>query len=444
VKQLSIGIDGYNLAMPHGTGIATYGMTLARTLLQNGHDIDGVFGVDVGGDPSMREVLFFDRIGRAPPERTTVQRRSDARRRNRITLNPFFSPRAQEIPISGRVQRDTFAERIPNFSRLLNSPRLYEYAHRYFHNYGRFLRLKISNPPDIMHWTYPIPVRIAGATNLYTIHDLVPLKLPYTTLDNKAAYRKLIGSCTKYGDHICTVSDASRNDIIADLGVSPDHVTNAYQASPLPDDFLETSKEEDSAIIEGIFGLQPQGYFLFFGAVEPKKNLGRLLESYLALQTETPLVLVGGREWQSERELTLLKSVGSPEADSRRRLAERVVRLDHLARPLLLRLIRSARAVLFPSIYEGFGLPVLEAMQLGTPVLTSNISSLPEIAGGAAMLVDPYDTRSIAHGIKALDTDTSLRARLSAAGLARAEFFSQARYGARLEDMYSRILASRT
>ena len=125
-----------------------------------------------------------------------------------------------------------------------------------------------------------------------------------------------------------------------------------------------------------------------------------------------------------------------------RRMAERVRRLEHLSRPLLARLIRGARAVLFPSIWEGFGLPVLEAMQLGTPVLTSDRGALAEIAGEAALLVDPYDVAAIAAGIKALDADPVLRDRLAAAGPRAAARFSAEAYAGRLEIMYARALGA--
>jgi glycosyltransferase involved in cell wall biosynthesis len=154
------------------------------------------------------------------------------------------------------------------------------------------------------------------------------------------------------------------------------------------------------------------------------------------------LVLTGGRGWQAQEELRLL--VPDDEADTAhgRRMAERVRRLEHLSRPLLARLIRGARAVLFPSIWEGFGLPVLEAMQLGTPVLTSNQGALAEIAGDAALLVDPYDPAAIASGIRALDADAALRARLAATGPQAASRFSTAAYAGRLEAMYARVASA--
>jgi glycosyltransferase involved in cell wall biosynthesis len=443
VNQLRIGIDGYNLALRHGTGIATYGRALARTLQSAGHRVEGVFGLDVGKDPALREVHFFDLLDRIEPTRRTP--RQVAARRARLlrdALNPLLSLRAIEVPRTGRVETATFADRLPAFDRVTSAAHLFAIAHLHFKYYGRFVRLRMDDPPDIMHWTYPLPVELVGSRNIYTLHDLVPLRLPYTTLDAKASYRALARACVTRGAHVCTVSEASRRDIVTEFAIDPARVTNSYQASPLPADALARSPAEDSAMIEGIFGLRAQGYFLYFGAIEPKKNLGRLIEAYLSIATDTPLVIVGARAWRSEEELRLLREDEDGESAQRQALARRIIRLEYMPRPLLLRLIRGARAMVFPSLYEGFGLPVLEAMQFGTPILTSNTSSLPEVAGDAAVLVDPYDVLAIAAGLRALDGDPALRARLAMAGPAQAATFSEERYRGRLEDMYARVMAA--
>jgi glycosyltransferase involved in cell wall biosynthesis len=436
LRQLSIGIDGYNLAMPRGTGIATYGQVLARTLADAGHQVEGIFGLDVGEDPSLREVLFFDRFAadetRKKPRQQIVQ--LWLRRQARL-LRPFLSLRALDVPLTNAVEKRAFENRFPPFSRLTSSGGLFATAHRHFKRYGRFLPLEMADPPEIMHWTYPLPVTLRGARNIYTMHDLVPLRLPYTTLDGKAGYKRLVTRCAELGAHICTVSEASRDDIIAQLGITPDQVTNTYQTAPIPPVLLETDAIADAAAIERIFGLPPQGYFLFFGSVEPKKNIGRLLEAYLGTDIATPLVLVGARAWRSAGELMLL-----PRDDDD--ASRRIIRLDYLPRELLLRLVRSAKAVLFPSLYEGFGLPVLEALQLGTPVLTSNTSALPEVAGDAAVFVDPYSVASIAEGLRKLDTDAPLRAQLADRGRVQAARFTQQRYLERLEAMYAKVLVT--
>lgn len=431
-----VGIDGYNLALPNGTGVATYGHVLADVLREGGHRVTGLFGVDAGRDPDTRELLFYDRMGHVPP--TPALRRKRRRRILRAALRPFHVRALDDVPQTGRIETANLAERLPAFDRLATFPDLFEVAHRHFALYGRFLRVAMDRPPAIMHWTYPLPVRLEGAANIYTFHDLVPLRLPYTTLDAKRSYRRLLAACAAEAAHLCTVSEASRADIIAEFGLNPARITNCYQASPLP--APDNDPQDDARIVENIFGLPHRGYFLHFGAIEPKKNIGRLLEAYLATGVDAPLVLTGGRGWQAQDELRLL--VPDDEADTAhgRRMAERVRRLEHLPRGLLARLIRGARAVLFPSIHEGFGLPVLEAMQLGTPVLTSATGAPAEIAGDAALLVDPYDVAAIAAGISALDSDAGLRDRIAAAGAAAAARFSAFAYRSRLEQMYAHVL----
>lgn len=435
MNSIRIGIDGYNLALPNGTGVATYGHTLASVLLERGHGVEGVFGIDPGQDPAVRDVLFFETLGRPAPERTPEQRRREKRRLRRTALLPFLRTRAIDIPLTGRIVQEQLAERIPAFTRIVSKARLFDLAHRHFAYYGRMLPLEMADPPSIMHWTYPVPIRLAGARNLYTLHDLVPLQLPYTTLDSKRGYRRLIATISAGADHLCTVSEASKAAIIAEFGIDPGRITNTWQSATVPPDFLARDVAQDAAIIRNTFGLTFRSYFLFFGAIEPKKNVGRLLEAYLSLETETPLVVVGGRGWQNEDEFALLQHAPKGPKGS-----ERVIRLEHLSRPLLLRLIRSARAALFPSLSEGFGLPILEAMQFGTPVLTSAISAMPEVAGDAAILIDPYDTADIARGLAALDDDAQLRARLSALGPKRSAFFSKDLYADRVEAMYAGLL----
>lgn len=429
--------------MPNGTGVATYAFALARTLRQAGHRTEGIFGIDVGNDPALREVMFFDQLARTEPKNRP--RRDIRREMTRLTLSsiiPLQTRSVLDVPLTEQVEKSTFEHRFPAFDRLTSSGRLFQIAHQYFNYYGRFLRVRMKNPPQIMHWTYPVPLEVEGTRNLYTLHDLVPLRLPYTTLDVKASYYEIVKQCVLRAAHICTVSEASLADITSRFELDARRISNTYQASPMPTEALHSDPAEDAAMVEGVFGLRPNSYFLYFGAVEPKKNVGRLLEAYLSARSETPLVIVGARAWQSEDELRLLSAGDGGNTLYGRNLSQRIIRLDYLPRVLLLRLIRSAKAVVFPSLYEGFGLPVLEAMQLGTPVLTSRTSSLPEVAGDAAMFVDPYSTNSISEGLLALDGDEALRARLQAAGRIQAARFSQDRYLERLERMYEQTLAA--
>lgn len=437
---MHIAIDGFNIAMPRGTGVATYGRMLAKTLAGAGHTVDGIFGLTINrASPELlREVQFFDGLAKEEGRRAPVI--GSERWFSELSLR-FRPIEAATIPLSGRVETRGFANRLPVFDRVLNAADLFDVAHRHFRATGKFLRLRVPGAvPQIMHWTYPLPLLLEGARNVYTLHDLVPLRLPYTTLDNKRSYLRLLHGCVQHADHLCTVSESSRRDIIDMLNVAPDRVTNTYQTSELPATPTETAgAAEFAAWLNGLFGLEPNKYLLFYGALEPKKNIGRIVEACLSVQLPMPLVIVGGRAWKSESELRLLQA--GPDGVRNKRMRGAVRQLEYVPASWLSGLVRGARAVVFPSLAEGFGLPVLEALQQGIPVLTSYEGSLPEVGGDAVLLADAYDAAAIGAAMQRLATDDELHRRLSLAGPAQAERFSPVAYTARLNELYATILA---
>lgn len=436
---MRIAIDGYNLALPQGTGVATYGYVLADMLRGLGHEVEAVFGVAGGAKANTREILFFERLGLGPKP----LKASEIASIGGATATSFAAKTPQLIPNDGVVDRRAFTGQIPRLERLWTLPHMFEVGRARFYAASKFLTIRLPNPPDVMHWTYPVPVRMAGCKNIYTLHDLVPLKLPHTTLDDKSYYYKMVAECVRSADHICTVSEASRSDILDIFDADPDKVTNTYQSSPPPPG-LSDDPAEDAAMVRGIFSLEPRGYFLFFGALDPKKNLSRILDAFLTAQTSRPLVIVGARDWgmNTDNRLSSKNNPSLPKSNPLRALAgnNRIIQLDYQPRSLLFRLIRGARAVLFPSLYEGFGLPALEAMQMGTPVVGSTISSLPEVIGNAGLLVDPYDVGAIASAIRSLDTDDNLCERLGRDGIEQARRFDDDTYRTRLAALYSSVL----
>jgi glycosyltransferase involved in cell wall biosynthesis len=219
------------------------------------------------------------------------------------------------------------------------------------------------------------------------------------------------------------------------LGVCQDRITNTYQAVSIPADLIEKLEDDVVLDIEETLGLGWHGYFLYFGAVEPKKNLARLIEAHLTSKVDAPLVIVGGRGWLDADENAFLEQLAS---DPNGR-GERIRRFPYMPFHLLVSLIRGARGVLFPSLYEGFGLPVLEAMLLGAPVITSNAGSLPEVAGSAALSVDPYDVGTIRDAIRQVDADASIRNELSRKGQLQARQFSPENYASAVSGVYERL-----
>ncbi|MCK8783911.1 glycosyltransferase [Roseomonas sp. NAR14] len=434
-----ISIDGYNLALEKGTGVATYARNLSFALRDLGCDVGILYGgsAPASRDPLMREVAFFDTEPLKIPKWTRTLREL------RGNVAALLGLRAARIPVTGKVIVETYRSRLPYFDQIWNARDLFVASYAFFDLFKRHLDVSMpGGTPEIMHWTYPLPIRVKGARNIYTMHDLVPLRLPYTTLDAKRRYFRMCQMLIRDADHIVTVSEASRRDIIGLLGVPEDRVTNTYQTVEIPARHAARPLDMVRGDIEGTFGLTMGNYFLFFGAIEPKKNVGRLIEAYLASGVTGPLVIAGKKAWKSEDELKLLFDdhirylvADGPYTFTR----HRVVHLDYVSFPLLVSLIRGARAVLFPSLYEGFGLPALEAMLLGTPVMTSNTASLPEVVGDAALTVDPYDTRAMAEAIRRLDTDAQLRARLAAMGPGQAAKFDSAAYRKRLTSLYGRL-----
>ncbi len=422
-------IDGYSLGLERGTGVATYARNLSATIRALGYRVEVLHGLRVpkGEDPLLREAYFFNPLSPRPRGALPLA----LHRVKQVAFQPS-GPAITEIPITGQVIATDFQDRMPVADRIWNGSDLFGAARAQFSAFGRILPVRPPEIPQIAHWTYPLPVRIPGAKNIYTLHDLVPLKLPQAAGIRIQGYRKLIRALLDTADHIVTVSDRSKRDICELFDYSEDKVTNTYQAVRIPEEHAAKPLEVVKHELRGLFNLDHRGYFLYFGAVEARKNIGRLIEAYLSTNVTTPLLLVGPPGWQWHIELRPLEALDPA-------VRGRVRRLDYVPSNILITLIRGAKAVLFPSLYEGFGLPVLEAMTLGTPVLTSKEGSTPEIAGEAGLLVDPYDTAAIAEGIRTLDASPELCADLAQRGVKQAELFSPEQFAARMGEVYRRV-----
>jgi len=424
--------DGLNLSLERGTGIATYTRLLAEMVRELGYEIGVVYSSRnrPSKNPVLREISFFDY-------------RDDSRRPKagdvwNALVDQFHHPfgiKPGALNLSGLVVTDQFRTRMPTADNLFIARNLFANARRYFSWSGRFTDLAFETPPDILHCTYQLPVRAKSACNVYTIHDLVPLRLPFTTLDNKRQTYRLLRKIGAEADHIVTVSE---RDIIELLGVDETRVTNTYEAVEFPREFVERPDDVVAEQLRGSFGLTPKNYLLFYGALEPKKNVQRLFDAYMLSAVDIPLVVTGAVGWGNKAEAKWLKDMREEER-ARPHDNRRIHHFEYVSVAMLVTLIRGARAVLFPSLYEGFGLPVLEAMRLGTPVVTSRTSSLPEIAGDAALYVNPYETDDISRAIKTITADAGLREELTLRGRAQAELFSVARYRERIAALYEKL-----
>ncbi len=281
------------------------------------------------------------------------------------------------------------------------------------------------------HYVLPPATR---CRSVVTIHDCIHLMFPQYLPSRLAPYyaRASMWSATRQADRILTVSEASKADILRFFDIAPERVEVIYNAldarfSEPPDAWLMDQVRQRYQL--------DHPYVLYVGNIKPHKNLERLIAAFALARREGPdnlrLIVIGDE---------LSRYPALRQAVHRHRLDKHVRFLGFQPAPTLIAFYRLARAFVFPSLYEGFGLPPLEAMACGTPVVTSNVSSLPEVTGGAAVLVDPYDAESIADGIRRVVHDEDLRADLIARGLARVNDFSWRDAASKTHQIYTEVL----
>lgn len=419
-------IDGYNLQLEQGTGVATYARGLSHLLRDSGHEVDVLYARPVDPDSSemLREIQFFERSTVTPKSVRAYLAR--LRGTTKLILRPT-AVRPTPIKLGQTVVQRPFRDRLPPCDRIWNQAGLFETAVACHRLTGRFTSINNKDlGVAVAHWTYPLPLRVKGVPNIVTIHDLVPLRLPYTTIDHKRSVLKMYRTLAERADLIVTVSESSRRDIIEILNVPEERVVNTYQTVSIPADALNTPDDELARALRGVFGLERGRYILAYGAVEPKKNFGRLIEAYLTSDMRLPLVIAGPDGWLAKDEMRL-----------RPGNERRVMRVGYVPFRQLVNLVRGATCLAMPSLYEGFGLPIVEAMTCGTPVVTSDLGATAEIAGDAAALVDPYDVASIRAGLRDVCLDADRRAAMIERGHAQRQRFSAEACKRRLAEAYA-------
>lgn len=429
-----------NMTLSKGTGIATYARNLASEAKEAGYRTAGLFGTRasiLSRNPVLSEIQLFD----APDKHPTVAEKIEASLRW-LLADPMGAS-VRRITRKGIVIDPGSSLFNEAFDEAYIAPTILDRAREHFMRYGRLMPISGVKDIDLFHTTHAVPLRLPNVPNICTIHDIIPLRLPYTTLGNKRYFYSLIRKLVDKLDHIVTVSEHSRRDLIEFFNVPEGRITNTYQSVAIPQKFLALPEQKIAQDLKSIFGIEYKDYHLFVGAIEPKKNIKRIVDAYAQSGSTRPLVLAGGLGWQYDDDVRRMNDERflSYRVDGSLIRQEKSVRhLSYVPRMDLLSLLRGARTLIFPSIYEGFGLPVLEAMMLGTPVITSTTSSLPEVAGDAAILVDPYDVDMIANAIRTLDADDDLRADLSRRGPAQAAKFSPAIHRARIDALYRQLV----
>jgi glycosyltransferase involved in cell wall biosynthesis len=273
-----------------------------------------------------------------------------------------------------------------------------------------------AQPPDLLLVPAHVLPLLHPRRSVVTVHDLGylhepqahrPLDRLYLDLSNR--YHVLAAV------RLLAISQATKNDLVSRYGVRPERVSVTYLAAA--GGMRPVEDPAQVATVKSRFGIAGD-YLLFVGTLQPRKNLARLVQAFAPVAARQPalqLVIAGKKGWMYEEIFDQVRQWG---------LEGRVVFTGYVAAGDLPALYSGALAFSFPSLYEGFGMPVLEAMACGAPVVASNTSSLPEVAGDAALLVDPTDVNALSAALSRIAGDAALRSDLRARGLVQAARFS--------------------
>ncbi len=288
---------------------------------------------------------------------------------------------------------------------------------------------------ELFHATEHLLLPLHSVPTILTVHDLIFRNLPAHHKPLNRWYLNLtMPLYCRRATHIIAVSECTRRDLVAAYNLPPEKITVVHEAAaprfrPQPPDTV--------VAVRARYHL-PDRYLLFVGTIEPRKNLTRLLSGFEAIHADgltDGLVIVGKRGWLYDDFFSRLEQSPARAA---------VILPGYVPDEDLPAIYAGAQALVLPSLYEGFGLPVLEAMACGTPVTCSDTSSLPEIAGDAALHFDPHSVESLTDALRHLLNDTDLRAALRQRGFEQAAKFSWDRVAAETGAVYDAVLKGRT
>ncbi len=286
-------------------------------------------------------------------------------------------------------------------------------------------------PLDLLHSPDFIPPLHRRCPAVITVHDLAFLRFPDTQTSDSLRYYRQVNQAVENAEGIITVSEATRRDMVELLGCAAERVDVVHHGVDAR--YRPLSQEAARRFCKDR-GL-PETFVLWVGTLEPRKNLAALFRAFAALKGKLPpardtLVLAGPVGWRYEETAKLFDELG---------LAGRTVFFGPATEDELAMLYNAAWAFAFPSLYEGFGLPPLEAMACGTPVVASDAPALPEVLGDAALYVPPHDDQALAAALLRISHDTALAAELSRKGLARAAEFSWRQAAQQTLAIYHRV-----
>lgn len=294
-----------------------------------------------------------------------------------------------------------------------------------------------KRPVDVLHVQFTAPP-FCPCPVVVSIHDLSFEHLPETFhRRSRMQLRMTVRSSARRAAKILTLSDHTRRDIIATYGVEPSRITAIPLAAP--GHFYPVEDTRELQRVRHTYGIDGQ-YILSVGSIQPRKNLARLVQAYARIraslrdkhaETKSPkLVLVGKQGWLYDETMRALEET---------KVANSVILTGYVPEADLPALYSGAICFVYPSYFEGFGLPPLEAMKCGAPVIVGDQTSLPEVVGDAGLIVDPFDVSSIAEAIEKLINDSVLRQELSVKGRKRAETFDWKKTAQQTLEIYQQV-----
>jgi glycosyltransferase involved in cell wall biosynthesis len=425
LSGIDVLVDSHDLAVPEGTGIKTYGLQLISVLKEFGANPDLLVSARTNDNPLIAKSMLYD-----PPEKN--ERAVQGWRRILRQRIRFGSLKAMHVPPvnghGGPMVPDSVFPHGMGCSVIFNCYR----ASRAIQEKAKVIStFQTAKKYSVWHATQPLALRHKNAVQITTIHDLIPILQPHLCDEIRPLFYQRVEESIRKSRAIAVDSECTKSDLLKHFQVPEEKIVVTYLYSSV------SSEDCDPGAVETtmkVFNLERQKYILFVGTLDARKNIRRLVEAYLSLGSDQTLVLVGRMGWRGEEELKIL-------AHMEKKPGQDVRWLAYVPKQTLSALYQGASCLAFPSLAEGFGLPPLEAMTSGCPVVCSSTTSLPETGGDAVEYIDPLSVQSIAAGLAKVIDGHAYRQDLIKRGRERARLFSRERFAEKIAELYGKALA---
>lgn len=427
-------IDTRNLSLLDGTGIATYSRNLAYIIKDLNYEVGLLLDKkkNFQKNKKLNEINFYD-----DKFYNTYFKYFE----NLKNYLPYFNHRYFNLYNDKLINSDYFRNSYPFYNFLVNSNNIIEISRIKFSLYKQLINLIPNNKIDdcikIYHSTSPLPFMLKDKINICTIHDIIPLEYPYFTDDNKKNYYELIKKILKKYNHIISVSDATKKSLVNFFNIEEKKITTTYQSVYIPENIksLDIKSQSFFSFLNN-FKLKLKNYFIVYGTIERRKNIEKIINSFFSCQDKNfKLVIIGKSGYHASKELQILSDLNYNKINYKN-----ILYFNYLKRDSLLNLIKGSKAIINISFAEGFGLQLLEGMNLGVPVIASNIKAHQEIGGDAMLYVDPASTEQITRAINDIVNNEQLVNQLVDKGYKQSKLFTKEIVQSKVASVYSQFI----